>query len=79
MVFLGDGEFGGTELQAELTDFGWKYACRTSSNTILYDGEEYSLQDLLLQPGMCLKPARCYVYQAAVWSSVGNRLVAHRL
>lgn len=54
VVFLGDGEFDGTELQAKLTDFGWKYACRTSNNTILYDGEEFSFQDLPLQPGMCL-------------------------
>jgi hypothetical protein len=54
VVFLGDGEFDGTELQAKLTDFGWKYACRTSSNTILYDDEEFSFQDLLLQPDMCL-------------------------
>ena len=54
VVFLGDGEFDGTALQAEVTDFGWKYACRTSSNTILYDGEEFSFQDLLLQPDMCL-------------------------
>jgi len=54
VVFVGDGEFDGTELQAKLTDFDWKYACRTSSNTILYDGEEFSFQDLLLQPDMCL-------------------------
>ena len=54
VIFLGDGEFDGTELQTELTNFDWKYACRTSSNTILHDGEEFSFQDLLLQPGMCL-------------------------
>lgn len=54
VVFLGDGEFDGTELQAKLTDSDWKYACRTSSNTILYDGEEFSFQDLPLQPDMCL-------------------------
>jgi len=54
VVFLGDGEFDGTELQQKLADFDWKYACRTASNTILYDGEEFSFQDWLLQPGMCL-------------------------
>ena len=54
VVFLGDGEFDGTQLQQELDKFGWKYACRTASNTILYDGEEFSFQDLLLKPGMCL-------------------------
>jgi len=54
VVFLGDGEFDGTELQGKLTEFDWKYACRTANNTILYDGEEFSFQDLVLQPGMCL-------------------------
>lgn len=54
VVFLGDGEFDGTQLQARLADFGWQYACRTSSNTILYAEEEFSFQDLLLQPDMCL-------------------------
>lgn len=54
VIFLGDGEFDGTKLQETLDELGWKYACRTSSNTILYDGEEFSFQDLVLQPGMCL-------------------------
>ncbi len=51
---MGDGEFDGVKLQEKLDEFDWKYACRTSSNTILYDGEEFSFQDLVLQPGMCL-------------------------
>jgi hypothetical protein len=55
VIFLGDGEFDGSELQAKLADFGWKYVCRTASNTILFNGEEFSFQDLLLQPGMCLE------------------------
>jgi len=54
VIFLGDGEFDGTKLQEKLAEFGWKYACRTASNAILYDGEEFSFQDLILQPGMCL-------------------------
>jgi hypothetical protein len=54
VIFLGDGEFDGTKLQETLEEFGWKYACRTSANILLYDGEEFSFQDLLLQPGMCL-------------------------
>lgn len=54
VIFLGDGEFDGTKLQETLEEFGWKYVCRTSSNTILYDGEEFSFQDLVLQPGMSL-------------------------
>lgn len=55
VIFLGDGEFDGTQLQEKLAEFGWKYACRTASNAILYDGEEeFSFQDLILKPGMCL-------------------------
>jgi hypothetical protein len=54
VIFLGDGEFDGTKLQEKLAEFDWKYACRTASNSILYDGEEFSFQDLVLQPGMCL-------------------------
>jgi len=54
VIFLGDGEFDGVQLQEKLDEFDWKYACRTSSNTILHDGEEFSFQDLVLQPGMCL-------------------------
>lgn len=54
VIFLGDGEFDGVELQQTLEAVGWKYACRTAANTILDDGEEFSFQDLLLKPGMCL-------------------------
>jgi hypothetical protein len=54
VIFLGDGEFDGSELQTKLAEFGWKYACRTASNTILFDGSEFSFQELLLTPGMCL-------------------------
>lgn len=55
VIFLGDGEFDGSELQAKLAGFGWKYACRTANNAILFNGEEFSFQGLLLQPGMCLE------------------------
>lgn len=54
VVFLGDGEFDGIELQQKLAEFGWRYACRTASNAILNDGKEFSFQELLLKPGMCL-------------------------
>ena len=54
VIFLGDGEFDGVNLQEKLEKFGWKYACRTASNTILYDGEDFSFQELVLKPGMCL-------------------------
>ena len=54
VIFLGDGEFDGSELQQKMAEFGWKYACRTASNAILNDGNEFSFQELLIEPGMCL-------------------------
>ena len=34
VVFLGDGEFDGTALQATLHEAGWSYACRTAMSTV---------------------------------------------
>src|SRR5215469_8970988 len=33
VVFLGDGEFDGTALQATLSELGWSYVCRTAMST----------------------------------------------
>lgn len=50
MVFLGDGEFDGIELQSALQTQGWRYVCRTAKNTQLYeDGLPFSFADLFLQ------------------------------
>jgi hypothetical protein len=50
MVFIGDGEFDGIELQAALQTKGWRYVCRTAKNTQLYeDGLPFSFADLFLQ------------------------------
>jgi hypothetical protein len=39
-VFLGDGEFDGTALQATLTEAGWSSACRTAVSTkATWEGE----------------------------------------
>jgi hypothetical protein len=54
VVFLGDGEFDGTELQEKLEEFGWKHVCRTAKNAILFDGQEFSFQELRVEPGDCL-------------------------
>jgi Transposase DDE domain len=55
VVFLGDGEFDGTALQATLTEAGWSYACRTAVSTkATWDGETFRLDTL----GACLKPGR---------------------
>ncbi len=34
VVFLGDGEFDGTDLQKTMNDAGWLYACRTAKRTV---------------------------------------------
>ena len=34
VVFLGDGAFDGTALQATLYEAGWSYACRTAMSTV---------------------------------------------
>jgi hypothetical protein len=32
VIFLGDGEFDGTDLQATIRQYGWEYVCRTAAN-----------------------------------------------
>jgi len=55
VVFLGDGEFDGTALQATLHEAGWSYVCRTAmSTTATWDGTTFRLDTL----GACLKPGR---------------------
>jgi Transposase DDE domain len=55
VVFLGDGEFDGTALQATLNEAGWFYACRTAQSTVAtWAGEPFRLDAL----GACLKPGR---------------------
>jgi hypothetical protein len=55
VVFLGDGEFDGTALQATLNEAGWFYACRTAQSTVAtWAGAPFRLDAL----GACLKPGR---------------------
>ena len=52
VIFLGDGEFDGTDLLAALEQAGWQYVCRTASNVCLYEDEaEFRFTDLGLQRG----------------------------
>jgi hypothetical protein len=41
VVIVGDGEFDGTGLQAQIRAFGWQYVCRTAPNLLMtvYGGE----------------------------------------
>ena len=47
VVFLGDGEFDGTALQATLNEAGWSYACRTAQSTVAtWEGTTFRLDTL---------------------------------
>jgi hypothetical protein len=55
VIFLGDGEFDGIELQSAVQTLGWLYACRTAKNAQLYEEDlPFSFADLCLQPGDCI-------------------------
>ena len=58
VVFLGDGEFDGTDLQKTMNESGWFYACRTAKSTIAtWEGLKFNL-DLLgssIKPGMLIE------------------------
>jgi hypothetical protein len=56
VVFLGDGEFDGTELQRTLNQWGWAYVCRTAHNIKVFrDEEEFDIGILgsFLPQGTC--------------------------
>ena len=55
VIFLGDGEFDGTTLQATLTAYGWEYVCRTAKNAQVCDqDDQFSLHEVDVQPGSCI-------------------------
>ena len=52
VIFVGDGEFDGQQLQAAITAAGWHYACRTAHNRWLCEADTwFQLNELWLQPG----------------------------
>lgn len=56
VVFLGDGEFDGTNLQAALTELGWEYVVRTANNAIVFDEQdEFSLKEVGISRGQLLE------------------------
>lgn len=60
VVFLGDGEFDGTALQATLNEAGWCYVCRTAQSTVAtWEGETFRLDTL----GACSKPGTLIALQ----------------
>jgi hypothetical protein len=58
VVFLGDGEFDGTDLQKTMNEAGWFYACGTAKRTLAtWEGLTFNL-DLLgssIKPGMLIE------------------------
>ena len=79
VIFLGDGEFDGTDLQGYLEELNWRYVCRTACNTLLWWGEtsQYHLSDLGVERGesLWLREARV---TAARYGSVLVLLVWER-
>jgi hypothetical protein len=59
VIFLGDGEFDGCDLLADIQAAGWHFVCRTAKNVILCEAdwpdETFSLSALALQPGDCVE------------------------
>ena len=52
VIFLGDGEFAGTDLLTAIEQAGWQFVCRTAKNACLYeDGAEFHPTALHLCPG----------------------------
>ena len=78
VVFLGDGEFDGTRLQATIDDYGWHYACRTALTTLIWSGDaSVHFGDLGVQPDEVVMVEEVQVTQArygpvlalAVWDA----------
>jgi hypothetical protein len=55
VIFLGDGEFDGIDLQADLRRYGWQYVCRTAASILITaDGVRFPVGDVAPQPGDAL-------------------------
>ena len=68
VVFVGDGEFDGTALQATLHEAGWSYACRTAMSTVAtWEGAPFRLDALgaCIQPGRLIELKEAYVTREA--------------
>jgi hypothetical protein len=68
VVFVGDGEFDGTALQATLHEAGWSYACRTAMSTVAtWEGAPLRLDALgaCIQPGRLIELKEAYVTREA--------------
>ena len=58
VIFLGDGEFDGTDLQKTMNKANWHYACRTAKSTVAtWEGMKFNLDFLgsSINPGMLIE------------------------
>ena len=78
VIFLGDGEFDGTDLQAKIAGYGWDYVCRTATTTLIWSGEarihfgdmEVARDDAVVIEGAQVTAARYGpVLALAVWEA----------
>jgi hypothetical protein len=78
VIFLGDGEFDGTALQADLRRYGWQYVCRTAANILITAaGVQFQAGAVAPQPGQALAVAPAWITAAqygpislvAVWET----------
>src|SRR5215211_2055666 len=78
VIFLGDGEFDGTDLQAAITRYGWQYVCRTAGNILIWcDDAHIPFTALAVQPDQIVEVSDVQVTQArygpvlalAVWEA----------
>ena len=51
VMFLGDGEFDGIQLQAEIESYRWKYVCRTALDTWTQNSQTLTFEKLLVCRG----------------------------
>lgn len=66
VIFLGDGEFDGNDLQSEINQTNWSYVCRTAKNRLICDdGDWFALDEILLQPGDCIDMPDVGITQAS--------------
>jgi hypothetical protein len=66
VIFLGDGEFDGTELQAALQQYHWQYVCRTAANIIVNAcGVRFHVSDLGPAQGEALAVTPAWMTAAA--------------
>ncbi len=68
VVFLGDGEFDGIDLQERLNEAGWSYVCRPALNTTAeLEGQAFRLDAMgaLIKPGKWVALEEVYVTSEA--------------